>query len=320
MKAGFARAHIFSRRGFMQALTAAALSRAGYSAEPERAGSPIWNLGRTPSVDLERHYRADAQVLFLGMQLLRREGVGGGSVVWREYGDAGSSRLLEFSGFSSPERAAGLNRVGFIREMARGSDRGVECLYFGVMTASPEESAEDARKALHSNAKEQTYSVIDGRIGGGEIETASTHFTAPAGMSGERQAELLDRARQALASVGRTASSEIPYDNSRSFLQTLAELLMRPDGEQGRYIYSGRAYVLRLTRSADPKAAVYFQERGLIAGSTTVLRVSGRVRRELGGKETDFRLWVPAAGRPVPLRIEYQPKSYLRLTFEAKTD
>jgi hypothetical protein len=31
-----------------------------------------------------------------------------------------------------------------------------------------------------------------------------------------------------------------------------------------------------------------------------------------------FRLWIEeGAPRPLPLRIEYQPKSFLRLTFEA---
>ena len=57
----------------------------------------------------------------------------------------------------------------------------------------------------------------------------------------------------------------------------------------------------------------------MIAPATDVVRVSGKVRRVAGGKETEFRLWIAAgADRPLPLRIEYQPKSYLRLTFEAQ--
>jgi hypothetical protein len=73
-----------------------------------------------------------------------------------------------------------------------------------------------------------------------------------------------------------------------------------------------------LARGADAKSTGYFRERGLIAGSAEVIRVSGRLRREAGGKETDFRLWIPGGGeRPLPLRIEYQAKSYLRLIFEA---
>lgn len=36
-----------------------------------------------------------------------------------------------------------------------------------------------------------------------------------------------------------------------------------------------------------------------------------------GGKESEFQLWISdAAERPLPPRIEYRPKSHLRLTFE----
>ena len=55
-----------------------------------------------------------------------------------------------------------------------------------------------------------------------------------------------------------------------------------------------------------------------MAGPAEVVRVTGRLRREAGGKETEFRLWIPSgAERPLPLRIEYQAKSYLRLVFES---
>ncbi len=71
---------------------------------------------------------------------------------------------------------------------------------------------------------------------------------------------------------------------------------MRPDGEEGRYIYSGRHYRIRLTRQVDRKATAHFRERRLIAEPAEAIRVSGRSRREAGGKETDFRLWIPNAG------------------------
>ena len=50
-----------------------------------------------------------------------------------------------------------------------------------------------------------------------------------------------------------------------------------------------------------------------------MVRVAGKVRREAGGKETEFRLWIEeGAAPPVPLRIDFQPKSYLRLVLEAE--
>jgi len=308
-----------SRRAFAWSLAGAALARACTAAQSDRPGGLAWNVETAPRLSLERHYRADAQVLLFGLTLLRRGGVGGGSVLWREYDAGGAARLLEFNGFSMPARAAGLNRLGFIREMARISGSEIpECSYFGLITASPEESAEEARKALHSGAKEQVYTAIEARIAPGETETTIAHFTAPAALSGANREELVERARRALASVAEVRTAGPAGESRHSFLQELARLMMRPDGNEGRFIYSGRPYRLHLTRSVDAKATAYFRERRLMAGPAEVVRVTGRLRREAGGKETEFRLWIPSgAERPLPLRIEYQAKSYLRLVFES---
>jgi hypothetical protein len=294
-----------SRRGFARALAGAALARLCAGAErPEQCS--------------ERQYRADAHVLLLGIPLVHRSGVGGGSVVWTESETSGITRHLEFRGYSLPARAAGVNRLGFIRETVRASDSGaVEAEYFGLMTSSPEESADEARKALQSTAKEQTYSTIDGWIAPGRSQTLTAHFTAPANISGENRSELEQRARRALSSADKPSATPVAPEDARPFLQALADLLLRPERAEGSFTYSGRPYRLQLTRSVDRKATAYFRERRLIAEGAEVIRVSGKVQRKSGGKETEFRLWIQAgADRPLPLRIEYQAKSYLRLVFE----
>jgi hypothetical protein len=285
---------------------------------------PVVRRGGAEPGDLrrERRYRADAQVLVLSLPILRRSGVGGGNVVWREWRDpAGLVRLLEFTGYSSPERAAGLNRLGFIRETCHGDDDATrESNYFGVMTASAEESAEEARKALHSNATEAAYTAIQGRIAGGQVETATAHFMGPARLSADRRTELWARAEQALSTAPKKppefrASGPIPAP----FLHALADALRTPGRGESQYVYSGRLYRLWVRRAADPKAAGFFHEKGVIGASAGVVRVSGKVRREAGGKETEFRVWIEeGAVQPVPLRIDFQPKSYLRLVFEAE--
>ena len=312
---------VLSRRAFGWRLAGAILVRAcAAAAEGDQPGRLVWSAEAAPKLNLEGRYRADAQVLLFGLTLLRREGVGGGSVLWREYEAGGAARLLEFNGYSTPARAAGLNRLGFIREMARISGSEMpECSYFGLITASPEESAEEARKSLHSGAKEQVYTAIEARLAPGETETAIAHFTAPSALSGANRDELVERARRALASVAEVRTAAGPAsETGHSFLQELAGLLMQPDGKEGRFLYSGRPYWLHLVRSVDAKATAYFRERRLIAKPAEVIRVAGRLRREAGGKETEFRLWIASgAERPLPLRIEYQAKSYLRLVFEA---
>ena len=50
-----------------------------------------------------------------------------------------------------------------------------------------------------------------------------------------------------------------------------------------------------------------------------MVRASGTVQREAGGKDSRFGIWVEEGNRrPIPLRIDYQAKSYLRLAFEAE--
>jgi hypothetical protein len=311
-------ARSLSRRAFGRILAGAVVLPCG--ASPERLLRLAWHAGNSASLTLEHRYRCDAQILLFGMPVAHREGVGAGTVVWREFATGGAGRLLEFNGFSLPERAAGLNRLGFLRELTRFQDGAADSIYFGLMTASQEDSADEARKALHSSAKEQAYSAIQGRVGNGETETAIARFTAPSAISSSRIAELEERAQDALAAAEVIAAHEPSDGCSQSFLQTLAGLLLRPYREQAHYTYSGRRYLMRVTRCEDGKAAAYFHERGLIHRSTSAIRVSGRVRRETDGKETEFRVWVPEpAERPLPLRIEYRAKSFLRLVFEAES-
>jgi hypothetical protein len=286
---------------------------------------PVSRRGRadtTGDLNKERRYRADAQVLVLSVPILRRSGVGGGSVVWREWREpAGAMRLLEFTGYSNPDRAAGLNRLGLIRETSCRADNAIrESSYFGVMTASPEENAEEAHKALHSTATEAAYTAIHGRIAGGQVETATAHFMGPARLSPERRTELFARAERVLAGAPEKppefrASGVIPAP----FLHALAEALGNPARERSQYVYSGRLYRLWARHAADPHAAAYFREKGIIRAGTGVVRVSGKVRREAGGKETEFRVWIEeGAAQPVPLRIDFQAKSYLRLIMEVE--
>jgi hypothetical protein len=268
----------------------------------------------------ERKYRVDAQVVLFSVPLLRRAGVGAGTVAWRESSEGdGTTRVLEFAAYSLPDHAAGLNRLGFIQERIKLTEAGMaEAIYFGLMTASGEESADDARKALHPTASQVAYTAVDARIQSRSMDTATAHFTAPSALSALHRTELEQMARQALATAPHK-SVDLPLDGKTPppFLQAMAELLRQPKGGEGRYIYNGRLYRLWLRRAADPKAGEHFRARGLTSGA--VIAVTGKLQRASGGKPIDFRLWVEeAAAHPVPLRIEYQPKSYLRLAFEAE--
>ena len=312
-------ASAITRRAFGCALGGAVLSLSRSASASDRL---TWDEPTTSAQTVECRYRADAQILLLSVPLLHRTGVGGGSAVWREATEPGGQlvRFLEFNGFSIPSRAAGLNRLGFIREMSRmAGGNNLESLYFGLMTASPEESAEQARSALRNTAKEQLYTTIDGRVTPAVVETTTAHFAAPSSLSASNRTELMESARQALATAPKISAGPATTGSNVPFLQALAAMLRRSDQKSSEFVYAGRAYSLSATRSPDAKATAYFRERHLIPAGGSVIQVAGKLRRQAGGKETEFRLWIEqAAERPLPLRIEYRAKSYLRLIFEVE--
>jgi hypothetical protein len=308
-----------TRRMCGRALAGAAVSAILRSTSAAGMNRLSWEAAPGPESGLERRYRATAQILVLSIPLVRWHNVGGGSAFWREAAPEGhpTLRYLEFTGFSNPARAAGLNRLGFIREISRAA----ESLYFGLMTASPEETAEEARKALHPKEKEAAYTAIDGRLTGGAVETVVAHFTAPAQWSVANEKDLIQLARTALSKTPpRPTEGQVGGAALRAFLETLADGLRRAGNTEARFAYAGRFYRLSLEKSPDPKSAASFRERGLISAGAEVERVAGKVRSEAGGKESTFRLWVQrGAARPLPLRIEYRARSSVRLIFEAES-
>ena len=272
-----------SRRAFGRFLGVAPWSLSRRAPAQERLA---WNdLGASAPV-LERRYRADAQVLVLSVPLLRRQGVGGGSVRWIE---SQNLRLLEFNGYSLPARAAGFNRLGFLRELSRtAGGKSAESIYFGLMTASGEESAEQARSALHSTAKEQAYTVIDGRVGGAGSEAAVAHFTAPSALTAEQQPELMDRSRKALAADAKIAATRGGQELSAGGGGTLGRC--GTDANHLR-VRGWRVFTIG-SRAADAKSTAYFANGGFIPAGGNVIRVAGKLRRQVGGKDIEFRLWV----------------------------
>jgi len=267
-----------------------------------------------------RRYRIDARILLLSIPVYRRSDVGEGAAVWVEHETAGLYRSeIEFAAGSRPERAAGLNRFGFLRETSalRGGQP-AEYEFFGLMTSSTEQTAEEGRQALRHGRDQATYTAIESRAHDDVVETATARFEGSPAASLQRRDELLRKAHDALASAPRRrqrpAGGQPP---PRPFLHALAAALRSGARGDFGYLYNGRNYRMRLRPEPDPAAARHFRRAGLIGPRAEVVRVAGRLWAEPQGKPQDFRLWLEAgAGRPIPLRIEYQPRAFLRLQLE----
>jgi|SRR5579871_1372362 len=268
-------------------------------------------------------YRADAAIVLLSVPVFRRAGVGSGSASLTEAVRADERFYsLRFSGASKPERAAGLDRMGMIREVAlERSSILHEAAYFGVLTSSPDETLEEGRRSLRAANQWNEYTAIDGQSLGHTTRSAVTHFRLP----------VLARANQHIVAEARAnfQTSRPPWRENTwvraragqatpTFLYTLMRAVRSPERvTDDWYVYSERSYRLRLEKYPDRAQGQRFADLGLVSRPDQVIEVRGRTREERTGRLTTFRLWMEGGReRALPLRIEFQPRAYLRLSFE----
>jgi hypothetical protein len=272
-------------------------------------GQPVAS-SRTTS----RVYRADAVILFLGITIFRRAGVGGGQAALEAAGEgAALRRTLFFAAGSDPKRAHGLNRLGWMREVVLGPDSNpTEAAYFGVLSSSPEESLDHARKSVDAKPGGRgIFAAANGRHTAGHSRSAVTHFEYANGALWSDRG-LIEQAQSTFqpgVNWRETSWPNSPNQAPPTFLLQLATLLkQRSRRSVGRYVYNEQEYQLEL----DTPQAGRNKER--------LLPVRGKIRNLRTGYETPFRLWLEEASDSiVPVRFEVQPRSFLKLTFESVT-
>jgi hypothetical protein len=256
-----------------------------------------------------RTYRADAVILFLGISIYRRAGVGGGQASVEETGEGTSlRRTLFFAGGSDPKRAHGLSRLGWMREVVLGpASTPSQVDYFGVLTSSPEESLEHARQSVAAPASGRSiFSAVSGRNTAGHSRSAVTHFDygADAIWSDRGLIEQAQSTFHADVEWRETSWPKSPNQAPPTCLFQLATLLkQRTRHAVGRYVYNEQEYLLEIDAPPTGRDREPFR---------------GKIRNLRTDRDYLFRIWLEeAADSIVPIRIEFQPRSFLRLTFEA---
>jgi len=186
-----------------------------------------------------------------------------------------------------------------------------EVSYFGVMTSSPEESLDHARKSTDTPpAGNATFSAVSGRNTAGHSRSALSYFEY-ASSAQWSDAGLIGHAQSIFRGEGlnwrETGWPNSPNQAPLTFLAALANLLkQRTPRAVGRYVYNEQEYLLELESQKPTHDRV------------PLLPVRGKIRNLRTSKETVFRLWLEnGSSSPVPVRIEFQARSYLRLTFES---
>ena len=281
---------------------------------PAHARSALENTRQTHQV-----YRADAVITVLSVPVYSRSGVGSG-YAW--FGSQESGELaMGFAGGSLPDRAMGLSRLGWLEERVAERNSAIhDAAYFGFMTASREESLQDARKALAGGASETVISAIEASMDQTMSRTRIARFRVDGAPGWSDLAVLRPKARRILGEDGagaRIVTSAGPAPPP--FLYSVVRA-MRAGRRQVEtpFSYEGLLYQLSGSIAADPRVGLRLAERGLTSNSLRILHFEGRIAGRQARKSAAFRLWFDASNpSPLPLRIELQPKPFLRLIFEA---
>lgn len=272
------------------------------------AGQPPAN--RAGPAAAARNYRADAVILLLGIPIYRRAGVGSGKASIEETGEGATlRRTLFFAAGSDPRHARGLSRLGWMREVVTGpATAPSEISYFGVLTSSPEESLDHARKSTGDPpAGRSVFAAVSGRNTAGRSRSALAHFEFASSAAWSDQ-PLVDHAQSLFrgdVNWRQTSWPNSPGQAPPTFLHQIAALFrQRAKRASGRYVYNEQEYLLELETQAPTREGL--------------LPVRGKIRNLRTGFETRFRVWLEQASESVvPVRIEFQPRSFLKLTFEA---
>jgi len=283
-------------------------------------------------------------LLFGSIPVAHREDVGVASFTVRDLSGprarAGTTvRAYEFFAASDPARARGLNRLGFIREVATIDDRHVRSTaQFGVISRDRAASRDAAEAGLDDDdpGGPQQMNVIDGFIATGSSTSQVVRVTLPGLWT--RPEDLYADVRLQWASAENRddrllVNDPVHYERPVGFLGAIQASLQgvvdalgagrRPRG-RFTYVHDSQPFVLELTKHrVDRDHAHDYVERCVVAADAVVHRLEYRLLADDGAERESFELWTelpttssddPLDAPIMPLAFEFQPRGFLRLT------
>jgi len=265
----------------------------------------------------------DATILLLGAPLFTRTAAGGGYASVEESREVARNQgptqgptavALQFAAGSSPARAHGLNRFGILREavVTRGAQRETEgsdtteLSFAGLMTRSREESFEQGRKALATPPGGSECVIARGRTSGSRIETWIDTADVTPDCNWTNLNETLGAA---LRHEPRTQPRETAAGSTTTFLHAMRGAALSKDAVvRQQFMHAGKLYWLE-TRRRPQRSSELSEE------------LDGTIHNLSGARTAEFRTAYSAGDESgIPIRIEYRPRSFLRLTFQAEPE
>ena len=267
-----------------------------------------------------RAYRADVVVSVLGVPIFSRANVGSAFMALRECSSADvRTTSLQFTGGSRPERAHGVRYSGSLEEatVEQGSAL-AEAANFGFITASPEEGYAEARqRVMAKGTSVAAFIAVESIHRPGCVSNSKACVTLPADAPAPEWRNLIGQVRS-LFSTARLTSSELKVagGTARTFLYSILAAIRSPESIYAcDYVHNGNLFRLDCEKTADRHAADGLASRTMMSSAQRVIRVAGRTRNRANGRTSTFKFWLEE-GSDYPLRIEFQPRSYLRIVLE----
>jgi hypothetical protein len=218
--------------------------------------------------------------------------------------DGATVTQLDFAAGSWPERLKGFNRFGATREMVREENRAVaESAYVSFMASSREKNFSEARQAFANAPESLPLTVAHGRSTSAGCAFAIEHRTAPGNYSWRNCLDLAGEF-DGLPLPPAAALEEYPARALPTFLFALHRAILTDSPTTATlYTHNGKVYRLRTRSQIDSHS------------NEIALTCSTSSRNEPG--QTEFKLWLASRDRTdLPTRIEFHPKSFLKLTLE----
>ncbi len=295
-----ARGSALSRRTLLRALLGfLPFGRAVSASQPDEVAALVAGFRRTSFH--QRRYRVTATVMALGIRIFSRTGVGGGyAAVELGQCEGATCAALQFAAGSLPDRAAGLNRFGILREARSERPEGAQSAFAGFITSNKEESMADARKALKQADGGVPVILAWGSASGRKGLSHTAHLELPSSFTWlqcettQSEAVLQDLLRRGSEEPAR----EHAATDAGGFLGAMHRAGLATASQRIPFLHNGKLYELRTSRKGQ--------------------ELDGEIRNERQQTAAEFRaLYDQHDSSGLPAKFEYHARSYLRLTFEA---
>jgi len=249
------------------------------------------------------HYVIGARVRPLLMFWITRNDVGDAFVTRSQAPEARAYSLL--IGTDPRRTPMHINRWGYIEEEIRGAEARLR----GVMTESDEQSVEQAEANVRSQpGGSHPFKVIHATADGAETRARVASINLRGDYTLRQMPEVIDLVERD-GNSGSLRTATLPEGTRAGFLTAVADAMRLPAERSVRYVYYGRLYELRRTRSrAIPDARIAGQSYGAAVDADFVISAPD-------GARTKFSMTYATQGRfaEVPLTIVYQPRWWMQL-------